>query len=76
MGQFAGAIEYEEWYGGYEFGEDVVGVNVYIEFHPSFRELVEEEAHNEHEVHGDDEGVEVLVIDHDSDQQHWEVDDA
>ena len=27
-------------------------------------------------MHGDDEGVEILVVDHDSDQKYREVDDA
>ena len=69
-------VEDKEGEGGDVLGEDVVGVDVDVEFCVFFAELVEEERHDEQEVHGDDEGVQVLVVDDDADQEGEQVDHA
>jgi len=64
-----GTVEDEESKGSNKFAEKVVGVDVNIQLHTPFAEIIEEKGHYEQVVHHHHKGMYVLVVYYDPHQQ-------
>lgn len=74
--ELAGPVEDEHRERSYKFAENIIGVDVDVEFHSPFAEIVEEKGHDKQVVHDNYKCMDVLVVDDDPHQEQGQVANA